>query len=126
MKESPNTPPNTCIPCVLLFQPNARLNDIRKRIGEADTFLASLDRTLDQAAERNAAVSATPFYDAWHQVRARVSVVRNATQDELNAFLDGNTEEANSCRWRRDITAHAILERMDAFEEELARFAAEN
>jgi hypothetical protein len=126
MNPTPNNTPNTCTPCALLFQPEARLLATRQRLAEADTLLATLDRTHCQAAERNAAVSATGFGEAWHNVNARANVARNFTVRELDALLDGDMDEADTCRqiWRA--VNLAIASEMDAFEGELERFFSEN
>lgn len=121
-------PPQTCIPCALIFDTeNApRITATRQRLKEVNTLLATLDGAFETAAARNVAVSATPFYDAWHNVNARAKVARSFTLREIDALLDGDVAEADSCRRCRDVAAHAMLARMDAFEEELERFALEN
>lgn len=120
------TPPNTCIPCALLFQPESRLAATRQRLKEVNTLLATLESTLEHAVGRNVAVSATAFGEAWHEVNFRAKVARSFTVGELDALLDGDVAKADSCRRCRDIAANAMLARMDAFEDELARFASEN
>lgn len=72
-----------------------RLEKCRRRIARCGALRERLDQLHDELAALNPALSATPAGKAWDTVASRASVLREHTQREIAALLDGHNEDAD-------------------------------